>query len=86
MKEKLGGMMGPLSKFHIEAERAPSGMLFRIGGIIGIADYSSERVSLKSHGGRIILSGRRLSVSIYEDRTVEIVGRVEEVGFSYGKN
>ncbi len=86
MKEKLINTKNTLSPFHIEADRSPAGLTVRVGGIIGIAEYSDELVLLKSHGGRLTLTGKRLSITVYEDKTVEICGRVEGMELGYGKN
>jgi hypothetical protein len=75
-----------LSGFFIDGKRSGGGLTVAFGRIISIKEYSNERVELLSHGGRVILSGRRLSLSVYEGGTVEISGRIEEIAFTYGKN
>ncbi len=74
------------SSFHLEADRSPRGMQIFITGIVGIGDYSDEELELKSHGGRIKISGKRLKLCLLENSTVEIKGKVEGVVFSYGKS
>ena len=74
------------SGFHIEGEKTNEGLLISIGGIIAVSDYSEAEATLVSHGGRITLRGRRLKLCVYEDRTVEVKGRIEEISFGYGKN
>lgn len=75
-----------LSAFHLEANRSRSGMTVTVGGIIGISDYSDTGVLLMSHGGRICILGKRLKLCVYENNTLEISGKVEDIKFSYGKN
>lgn len=75
-----------VSKFHLEARRSLHGMSVIIGGVVGISDFSAESVLLKSHSGKIKLSGKYLYISIYEGGVVEIIGKVEDISFSYGKN
>ncbi len=75
-----------LSSLHLEADRCSNGMSVVLCGIIGISDFSECSVLLKSHGGRIVVSGGGLSIKVYENNSVEIVGRVEEIRFNYGKN
>lgn len=75
-----------LSSFHMEADRTARGMSLVLCGIIGISDFSDNLVVLLSHGGRISVSGRRLFIGVFEGGSVEIVGRVEEINFKYGKN
>ena len=75
-----------LSRFNIEANRSVRGMSILIGGVVGIREYSDTSVLLLTHGGRIGISGKRILLTVYENNSVEIVGRVEEVSFTYGKN
>ena len=72
--------------YHLEADRSRRGMSVFVSGIIGIGDFSEESVLLRSHGGKVLVSGKRLDISVYENRTVEISGRVEEISFKYGKD
>lgn len=71
--------------FSLEASRVGRGVSLAISGVIGISDYSESEILLKSHGGKIRVFGQRLMLSIYEDKTAEIVGRIEEISFGYGK-
>lgn len=75
-----------LSAFHLEADRSRSGLSVILSGIIGISDFSDSFIDLKGHGGRISVHGKKLFISVYENGSVEIVGRVEEIIFKYGKN
>ena len=75
-----------LSSFHLEADRSGSGLTLILSGIIGISDFSDNFILLKGHGGRICVQGKKLFINVYENETVEIVGRVEEIIFKYGKN
>ena len=82
LKEKTKG----LSSFHLEADRSRSGLSVVLSGIVGISDFSDSFIHLKGHGGRISVHGKRLFISVYENGSVEIVGRVEEIVFKYGRN
>ncbi len=75
-----------LSSFHLEANRSSKGMSLILSGIIGISDFSEERIELLSHGGRVIISGKRLFINLYENNNLEILGKAEEITFRYGKN
>ena len=75
-----------LKSFHMEASRCASGMSMLLSGIIGVADFSQESILLLSHGGRIVIEGKGLSVCVFEHSSVEIVGKIEEIKFKYGKN
>ena len=78
--------VGALSPFHIEMNRTKRGISMMASGVVGINDFGEDRAVLMTHGGRIIISGGRLSVVIYEHNTVEISGKIAEVKFTYGKN
>ena len=75
-----------LHTFHVECDRVSQGLSVMIGGIIGIKNLTDESVVLSSHGGRITVSGNALSLNVYEHNMVEIIGRVEGIGFVFGKN
>ena len=75
-----------ISSLRIEGERCYRGMRFRFSGIIGVKEFSDESIEIMNHGGRILLTGKRLAITILENSQVEISGRVEEIGFVYGKN
>ena len=73
-----------LSSFHLEADRSSSGLRIVVSGIIGIKDFTSERILLSSHAGRILVSGEKLKLEIYENKIVEISGLIGDICF--GKN
>jgi len=80
-----GARSSGLSLFRLEGERSASGMSIIFGGVVGVNRLSDESVEMKSHGARVHLSGRRLRVTLYENRSVEISGRIESIEFIYGK-
>lgn len=86
IKESLERCLHSSSLFKLEVERHRSGMSLQFSGIIGINDFSDSCIELKSHSGKIKISGKRLNVTLFENSNLEIFGRVEEIGFSYGKN
>ena len=85
MTEKKRVELSKPPAFSLEASRAGRGISVALSGVIGISDYSETEIILKSHGGKIRISGQHLMLSIYEDNTAEIVGRIEEIGFGYSK-
>ena len=74
-----------VNPFHMEVERATSGIQILVSGIIGVKDFSAESVELLSHSGRVFIYGTRLSMLVYENGTVEVSGRIDSVRFGYGK-
>ena len=85
---KIKELVAPavINRFHLDAERSPFGMTITVSGVIGVRDFSRESIEILTHTGKIFISGRRLSLSVYENGAIEIKGRVEDVRFGYGKN
>ena len=71
--------------FHIEIDRSANGISVLTEGVIGINDFTDNRAVLATHGGKIEVTGKRLSVVIYEHSRVEIVGVLEGIRFVSGK-
>lgn len=71
--------------FYLSCERTADGMSIIVGGIISVTDFSDEAVKLASHTGRVAVSGNGLSISVFENKNVEIKGRVKEIKFAYGR-
>ena len=84
---KIAGSLPQIfSGFFLEARRCARGMYIEIGSIVNISNFTDNEITLKTHSGKINIRGARLSIIIFEFNTVRITGRIEEVGFSYGKN
>lgn len=77
---------GRFGLLRFEGERVGGGLRVMLYGIIGIDELSDSRVGLMSHGGRIRILGGNLKVLVYEGNSVEIVGRVKEIDFKYGRD
>ena len=71
--------------FYLSCERTAGGLSVIVGGIISVTDFSEETVKLAGHSGRVSVNGKRLSMSVFENKNVEIKGRVEEIKFTYGR-
>ncbi len=83
IKEK--SVVSPVSSFHLEADRCKEGIKMFVSGVIGIGGYSAEEILLRSHACRLRISGRRLKICVYENNTVEVLGKIEGTEFIYGK-
>ena len=79
-------MPSGFSAFHLEADRSTRGMSIVLSGIIGVSDFCDSSIHLRSHGGRVVVNGKKLFINVYENENVEIVGKVEGIEFKYGKN
>ena len=73
------------SSLGIELKKSAKGAVGVISGIVSIRSYDKTRVELLSHSGRVTVEGERLEISVLENRTLEIYGRITEVKLSYGK-
>ena len=67
--------------FHVEADRLPSGVSVSIMGVLSIVDFNESSAIMKMRRGKIRITGSGLSVAVYENRTVEISGKVGAVEF-----
>lgn len=75
----------PRGEFYLSCEKALGGLSLLVGGIIGVSELDDGRTELLSHSGRIIVSGRGLKLTVFENKSVEINGRIEGINFVYGK-
>ena len=82
-KERKEGT--PRGDFYLSCERSLGGLSLLVGGIIGVSELDGGRTELLSHSGRIIVSGRGLKLTVFENKSIEIKGRIEGINFAYGK-
>ena len=75
----------PRGEFDLSCEKALGGLSLLVGGIIGVSELDDGRTELLSHSGRVIVSGRGLKLTVFENKSVEINGRIEGINFVYGK-
>ena len=76
----------PMNPFHLEMDKINGSMRFLCSGIKGISEYSDSSIKMKTTGFSIVVSGKRLSVTVLEEKTVEVIGKISEVRFVYGKS
>lgn len=87
-KKKSAEKLSPLfiPSFRIEADGRGKYMRVLMSGVVGICELSCENIKLLTRRESLKISGRRLSVSIFEGNTVEISGEVESIGKGSAKN
>ncbi len=88
-KNKLQFFRGsnvPISPFHIEADRVMGGISMQVGGVIGVNEFSDTTVLLKLRGMNVRINGTSLCLTVYENKTVEIVGNIILTEYSYDKS
>ena len=79
------GRIQPTAPFRGEIEGGGRCMSFLLSGINSIRDFSSSSVLLRCRGFLIGIRGESLSLSVYENKTVEIVGKIHGMEFVYDK-
>ncbi len=73
------------SPLKIDMQKSSRGAVTVISGIMSISEMSENEIELVSHSGRVVLLGDSLGVTVLENRSVEIYGRITEVRLTYGK-
>ena len=76
----------PSRGFFFNGERTGRGMQITVGAVIAVSEITKEKIVLVSHASRVLIEGEGLELSVFEERAVEIIGKVREVKFLYGKN
>ena len=72
-------LKNPKDSFYFELSKRGKISSAVIGGVIGILDFSDNNVFLATHSGRINISGERLNVAIFENKTIQITGKIAEI-------
>ena len=67
--------------FHIEVDGVNRGISVSVGGVLSILDFTEEAAVVKIRRGRLKIVGSELAVSVYENKTVEISGRLCRIEF-----
>jgi len=67
--------------FHIEADKSPRGISVCVNGVFAILDFTDELALLKLRRGKIKISGHSLEISVFENKTVEICGKISGMEF-----
>ncbi len=66
--------------FFLELSRSGKNSDIVVGGVIGVLEFSDENALLSTYSGRINISGEKLNVTIFENKTVQIQGKIKEIG------
>ena len=67
--------------FHIEIDKIPGGLSVCVNRVSSVLDFCEEYAVLRLGRARLRVSGRALTISIYENKIAEISGRVESIEF-----
>ncbi len=72
--------------FHLEIDKTARGLSLSCTGVKGISEFSDNEIELKTSSFSLIISGKKLYMTVYEGKCVEVIGRFSEVKFIYDKS
>jgi len=70
-----------LNGFGVEISPCKNGLCVSVEGVEKIMAFSSEEIELLSVRGIMNISGRTLSLTVFENHSAQVRGQVEEVRF-----
>ena len=71
--------------YRIEADGRGKNLCVAVIGIIGVKEFSQNRINVITKRESLVLCGRELKISVFENKTVEISGEITEISFSARK-
>ena len=77
---------GLISDFSMTAMRTGRGICLSVTGVVAISQLTETEVVLKSHRAILNIYGKKLVLTVFENKTVEVVGVIKDLEFSYGKS
>ena len=75
-----------ISPLCLEIKKGKRSGCLVCSAVVSILEYSAESIVFATHKGRVTIIGGELVLSVLENRTVEVFGRIEEVLLSYGRH
>ena len=73
------------SNFHVEIDKTARGISLSCSGVRGITEFSNTEIKLQLSEFSMLICGNKLLITVFEERSVEIIGKITEVKFLYGK-
>ena len=74
-----------VSDFHLSMDRAGRGISLILSGASAIRDFSDQCALFRVRGFLVRVKGAQMSITVYENKTVELTGRIEGVEIVYDK-
>lgn len=71
-----------LSSFYLELHKSGKNCDVVIGGVIGVLEFSEECALLSTYSGKINFFGEKLNVTVFENKTVQISGKIHKIGLT----
>lgn len=84
-EKNVFGAAQSLLGFRAEIERTTAGMSAIISGVRAITEFSSTLAVVRLVGFRVKISGADLSITVLEDGSAEISGKICDMEFVYDK-
>ena len=64
------------SPFHVEIDRVQGGVAVLISGVRAIRELTDTTALFRIKGGFLRVNGHSIAVTVYENKTVEVIGGV----------
>lgn len=71
--------------FHVEIDKSTNGMSLSVSGVKRVSEFSDTLVRLRLSTFFLLIVGKDLSITVFESKKVDIIGKISEVKFGYGK-
>lgn len=68
-------------EFSLSATSGVSKITVNVSGVVGVSEYSSEDIVLKTRKGGIRVKGNALELTVFEGKSVLVSGEVDAVEF-----
>ena len=78
-------LLGLETGLSIEFRKTKMGAVAVVSGVLSVSELTDSSLLLATHSGRVRFVGEGISMSVFSGRTVEILGKITSVEFSYGK-
>lgn len=86
VKKIVSSLLAEGSDFHAEIDKSGDGFRVLVSGVRRVTELSEKSLSLKCPHHSLKIKGDTLSLSLYEDKSVEISGKLEVIEFANTKN
>lgn len=83
VKRTIQCLSNNITGIHAQIISSLSGLEMTVGNVVGIGEFSGNETVLLLKRGSIVLKGDLLEIGVFEDNTVEIRGRIENIEFKY---
>ncbi len=67
--------------FHIEIDKEFRDFIVTLQSVSSVIDISSDEIIMKAGKGRVKICGSGLEITVFENKTVEVFGKVGAVEF-----